>query len=47
VVGGKLIRRVKDYYTKTEPKDAILMVCEDIAAALGEQDSSAGANGSA
>jgi len=26
---------VKDYYTKIEPKDALLMVCEDISSALG------------
>jgi hypothetical protein len=38
---------VKDYYTKTEPKDAILMVCEDIASALGEEEAAAGANGTA
>lgn len=28
--------RVKDYYSKMEPRDAIIMVCEDIAAAIGE-----------
>lgn len=38
-----LIRRVKDYYSKMEPRDAILMVCEDISVALGEDKS----NGSA
>lgn len=31
--------RVKDYYTKTEPKDAILMICEDISAAMGGGES--------
>ena len=28
---------VKDYYSKMEPRDATLMVCDDIAATLGEQ----------
>ncbi|KAK8853361.1 hypothetical protein IAR55_004065 [Kwoniella newhampshirensis] len=27
----------KDYYSKIEPRDAILMVCEDIASLLGEK----------
>jgi len=33
----ELMRSVKDYYTKMEPKDALLMVCQDISAALGEE----------
>ena len=34
--------RVKDYYKQTQPADAVLMVCEDISAALGD-----GPNGTA
>ncbi len=34
--------RVENYYSKMEPKAAVLMVCEDIGAALGE-----GPNGTA
>jgi len=33
---------VENYYSKMEPRVAILMVCEDIAAALGEKDKSNG-----
>ena len=34
---------VEDYYSKVEPKGAVLMVCEDLGAALGEK----GPNGTA
>ncbi|ORX39413.1 hypothetical protein BD324DRAFT_649488 [Kockovaella imperatae] len=36
-LGFKETEVVKDYYSKMQPRDAILMVCEDIRAALGEQ----------
>ncbi|ORY31669.1 hypothetical protein BCR39DRAFT_493734 [Naematelia encephala] len=35
-LGFKKTETVKDYYSKMQPRDAVLMVCDDIAAALGE-----------
>jgi hypothetical protein len=29
--------RVEDYYSKMEPRGAILMVCDDLTAALGQK----------
>ena len=31
------ILRVENYYSKMEPRGAVLMVCDDIAAALGDK----------
>lgn len=38
---AELICRVENYYSKMEPRDAILMVCDDIAAVLGEKTNGA------